>query len=157
MFGFLQIFLSESQANPQSSDTQKIKLFSLLCTNVANIFSWIFREVSRVIKRSYLIMIWNVKVAVAAGVSVVLVAIALEVLWFIIVVRLLVVWLVLMNLSVVRLLVVNLWVVSVADVLDNCVETVVVISGVRNNSGCAVSFLQRIFSLNNVSVASFPL
>lgn len=93
-------------------------------------------------------MFWEVEVAEAAGVSVVLVSIALELLLrFIIIVRFVMVWFIL----------VNLWVVSMTDVLYNCVESVVVISGVRYNTSCAVSFLQRVFAFNNVSITNFPL
>lgn len=58
---------------------------------------------------------------------------------------------------VMRLMVINLWVVSVSDLLNDSIKSVMLVCGVLNHTLCAVRFIQTIFALHNIAVANFPL
>lgn len=53
--------------------------------------------------------------------------------------------------------VMGLWVVSFSNLLHNGVETWFVISSVRNDSSCSISFFNCVFSLHGITITNFPL
>ena len=52
---------------------------------------------------------------------------------------------------------VDVWVVSVSDLLDDCVEACLVIGMILDDAFGAISFIQCVFALDNISVTMLPL
>lgn len=48
-------------------------------------------------------------------------------------------------------------VVGMADILDDCIEARLVVGVVLNDAFSAVSFVQRVFAFDDISVAVFPV
>lgn len=69
-------------------------------------------------------------------------------------VRLVVLWLMLI---MIRFVVVDLRMMSVAYLLNHSVKSVMFVCGVLNDAFCAICFIQAVFAFHNVAVSNFPL